>query len=46
MLPVNLMLVFSNDNQTSMLTATILNPINGAQADGTPTDPIAVRVSV
>ena len=41
MLPVDLTLIFSNDNPTSMLTATILKPIIGAQADGTPIYPIA-----
>ena len=46
MVPVDLTLVFSNDNPTSMLTATILKSINGAQADGTPINPIAEQVSV
>jgi hypothetical protein len=41
MLPVDVTLIFSNDNPTSMLTATILKPIIGAQADGTPIYPIA-----
>jgi len=41
MLPVDLTLIFSNDNPASMLTATILKPIVGAQADGTPIYPIA-----
>jgi hypothetical protein len=41
MLPVDLTLVFSNDNPTSMLTATIIKPIIGSQADGTPLYPIA-----
>ena len=45
MLPVDLTLIFSNDNPTSMLTATILKPIIGAQADGTPIYPIAAFVS-
>jgi hypothetical protein len=40
-LPVDLTLIFSNDNPTSILTATILKPIVGAQADGTPIYPIA-----
>ncbi len=41
MLPVDLTLIFSNDNPTSMLTATIVKPIIGAQANGTPIYPIA-----
>ena len=43
MLPVDLTLIFSSDNPTSMLTATILKPIIGAQADGTPVYPIAAN---
>ena len=41
MLPVDITFIFSNDNPTSMLTATILKPIIGAHADGTPIYPIA-----
>ncbi len=41
MLPIDLTLIFSNDNSTSMVTATILKPIIGAHADATPIYPIA-----
>jgi hypothetical protein len=41
MLPVDVTLSFSNDNPTSMLSATIIKPIIGAEADGTPIFPIA-----
>ena len=45
-LPVDLTLNFSDDSPTSMLTATILKPIIGAQADGTPIYPIAAYFPV
>lgn len=41
MLPIDLTLIFSDDDPTSMVTATILKPIIGAQVDGTPIYPIA-----
>jgi hypothetical protein len=40
MLPVNLTVSFSNDTPTSMLAATIVEPIIGATADGTVLYPI------
>jgi hypothetical protein len=41
LLPVDLMVNFTDANPTSMLSATILKPIIGAATDGTPIFPIA-----